>query len=126
MNYNYEVYVKIDEQNRIIEINSNAFISDLTKWIKIDEGVGDKYHHAQGNYLPLPLVDDRLIYRYKLAEGLPVERTQEEMDADYVEPEIPEVQTYDEQIAELKAQIEAQQQQLNAYELAYSKGVNEA
>ena len=126
MNYNYEVYVRIDEQNRIIEINSNEFISDLTNWIKIDEGEGDKYHHAQGNYLPLPLVDNRMIYRYKLVEGLPVERTQEEMDADYVEPEEPEVQTYDEQIAELKAQVEAQQQQLNAYELAYNKGVNEA
>ena len=126
MNYNYEVYVKIDEQNRIIEINSNEFISDLTNWIKIDEGEGDKYHHAQGNYLPLPLADDRMIYHYKLVDGIPVERTQEEMDADYVEPEIPEVQTYDEQIAELKAQVEAQQQQLNAYELAYNKGVNEA
>ena len=126
MNYNYEVYVKIDEQNRIIEINSNEFISDLTNWIKIDEGEGDKYHHAQGNYLPFPLVNDHMIYRYKLVDGVPVERTQEEMDADYVEPEIPEVQTYDKQIAELKAQVEAQQQQLNAYELAYSKGVNEA
>ena len=126
MNYNYEVYVRIDEQNRIIEINSNGFISDLTNWIKIDEGEGDKYHHAQGNYLPLPLVDNRMIYRYKLVDDIPVERSQEEMDADYVEPEIPEVQTYDEQIAELKAQVEAQQQQLNAYELAYNKGVNEA
>lgn len=123
---NYKVYVKVDELNRITEINSSEFINDLTNWILIDEGIGDKYHHAQGNYFPLTLVDERGIYRYKLIDNVPVERSQEEIDADYVEPEIPKVQTYDEQIAELKAQVEAQQQQLNAYELAYNKGVNEA
>lgn len=126
INMNNKVYVKIDEQNRIIEINSDNFINDISNWIQIDEGQGDKYLHAQNNYFPLPIIDDRMIYRYKLVDGVPVERTQEEIDADYVEPEIPEVQTYDEQIAELKTQIEAQQQQLNAYELAYNKGVNEA
>ena len=32
-------------------------------------------------------MDDRGIYRYKLVDGKPVERTTEEMDADYVPPE---------------------------------------
>ena len=123
---NYKVYVKVDELNRITEINSNEFINDLTDWIFIDEGIGDKYHHAQGNYFPLTLTDERGIYHNKLVDNVPVERSQEEIDADYIEPEIPEVQTYDEQIAELKAQIENQQQQLNAYELAYNEGVQEA
>ena len=82
----YSVYVKTDEKGRVIEINSDAFIEEFAGWVKVDEGTGDKYHHAQGNYLPLPIVDDRLIYRYKLVDGVPVERTQEEMDADYIEP----------------------------------------
>ena len=43
-------------------------------------------NHAQGNYFPKPIMDERGIYRYKLEDGKPVERTQEEMDADYVPP----------------------------------------
>ena len=82
----YEVYVSADPAGRIYAINSSAFIFDTNGWVKIDEGYGDRYHHAQGNYLPGPLMDERGILRYKLEDGQPVERTQEEMDADYVPP----------------------------------------
>ena len=84
----YIVYVKIDDENRIAAINSSAFLSDTTGWTEIDSGYGDKYHHAQGNYFPQPLYDERGICRYKLVDSKPIERTQDEMDADYVEPEI--------------------------------------
>ena len=84
----YIVYVKVDESNRVTSINSSAFLADVTGWTEIDSGYGDKYHHAQGNYFDKPLCDDRGIYRYKLVDGKPVERTQEEMDADYVPPEV--------------------------------------
>ena len=84
----YIVYVKVDESNRVTSINSSAFLTDVTGWTEIDSGYGDKYHHAQGNYFDKPLCDDRGIYRYKLVDGKPVERTQEEMDADYVPPEV--------------------------------------
>ena len=84
----YIVYVKTDAGNRITDINSSAFLSDTDGWTEIDRGYGDSYHHAQGNYFPQPIMDDRGIYRYKLVDGKPVERTQEEMDADYVEPEV--------------------------------------
>ena len=82
----YIVYVKTDDANRIIAVNSSAFLRDVTGWTEIDSGYGDKYHHAQGNYFEKPIIDDRGIYRYKLVDGQPVERTQEEMDAEYVEP----------------------------------------
>ena len=82
----YEVYVSVDPAGRIYAINSSAFIFDTNGWVKIDEGYGDRYHHAQGNYLPGPLMDERGIFRYKLEDGKPVERTQEEMDADYTPP----------------------------------------
>ena len=84
----YIVYVKTDAENRITDINSSAFLSDTDGWTEIDRGYGDSYHHAHGNYLPRVIMDGRGIYRYKLVDGKPVERTQEEMDADYVEPEV--------------------------------------
>lgn len=83
----YTVYVKLDDVNRIIDINSSAFLADTNGWTEIDSGFGDKYHHAQGNYFPMPIIDERGIYRYKLVDGKAVERSQEEMDADYVESE---------------------------------------
>ena len=80
------VYVKLDDANLVTAVNSSAFLRDMTGWTEIDSGYGDKYHHAQGNYFDKPIMDDRGIYRYKLVDGKPVERTQEDMDADYVPP----------------------------------------
>lgn len=42
----YIVYVRIDDIDRIISINSSAFLTDTNGWIEIDRGFGDKYHHA--------------------------------------------------------------------------------
>lgn len=102
----YDVYVKLDDQNLIISVNSSAFLPDVTGWTEIDSGYGDKYHHAQGNYFPKPIMDERGIYRYKAYQFVDApagkiiarffkddmeywifERTQEEMDADYTPPE---------------------------------------
>ena len=68
------VYVRVDENNNIIEVNSDIFIPDLTGWIKIDEGVGDKYAHAQSQYFNKPLLNDNGIYNYKLVNGKVVEK----------------------------------------------------
>lgn len=87
MEEGYAVFVLVDDSGRIISINSDAFLADPTEWVQIDEGTGDRFHHAQNNYLPKPLYDERGIPRYKLVDGEVVERTQEEMDADYVPPE---------------------------------------
>ena len=119
MEKTYKVYVLTDEQSRIIEVNSDRFLSNTINWIQIDEGAGNRYLHAQGNYFNLPLLDERFIYRYKLVDGIPTERTQEEMDADVVIPEEPETESYEERIAALEAQ-------LAQYETAYNKGVQEA
>lgn len=45
------VYVKYDNDGNIKEINSDIFIKDFTGWQKIDEGYGDKFAHAQSQYL---------------------------------------------------------------------------
>ena len=83
----YQVFVKADDCGRIMAVNSSAFLLDTTGWTQVDSGTGDKFHHAQGNYLPQPIMDDRGICRYKLENGNVVARTAEEMDADYVEPD---------------------------------------
>ena len=82
------VYVRTDNAQKITGINSDAFLPDISGWVQIDEGTGDRYHHAQGNYLPGPLYDERGIPRYKLVNGQVVERTPEEIDADYTPPQL--------------------------------------
>lgn len=99
----YKVLVRVDSAGRITSINSDAFLDNVEGWIEIDSGYSDKYHHAQGNYLPLPIMDERGIYRYKLVDGEVVERTQEEMDADWIPPE--EKPTPEQRIEELEAAL---------------------
>ena len=102
----YIVYVRTDDVNRITAVNSSAFLRDVTGWTEIDSGYGDKHHHAQGNYFDKPIMDDRGIYRYKLVDGKLVERTQEEMDADYAT--LPPMPPSDkERIAQLEAALTA-------------------
>ena len=74
----YSVYVKTNSDGVITEVNSSAFISDTTGWTYIDKGDGDKYHHAQGNYFSTPIMDMTGIYNYKLVDGKPVLRTDED------------------------------------------------
>ena len=86
-----KVYVLLDAYGRITRIDGGYTLSnikDFTDWVLIDEGYGDRYSLCQGNYFPQPIMNDRGICRYKLVDGKPVERTQEEMDADYVPPEV--------------------------------------
>ena len=77
----YIVYVKPDSSGYVTAVNSSAFLPDTTGWTQIDEGYGDKYHHAQGNYFPLPIITDGGAYRYKLVDSKPVECTAEEIAA---------------------------------------------
>lgn len=79
MDETYLVYVKTNSSGYITAVNSSAFLPDTTGWTEIDSGCGDKYHHAQGNYFPLPITTDGDAYRYKLVDGKPVECTAEEI-----------------------------------------------
>ena len=100
----YKVLVRVDVAGRVLAINSDAFVTGTDGWAEIDSGWGDKYHHAQGNYLPGPLMDDRGVYRYKLVDGKPVERTKEEMEADYVPPV--QIPTLEDRVKLIEAAIE--------------------
>lgn len=75
----YIVYAKTDSNGYITAVNSSAFLTDTAGWTEIDRGYGDKYHHAQGNYFPQPIITMGGAYRYKLVDGKPVECTAEEI-----------------------------------------------
>ena len=101
-----KVLVQTDEAGRVTAINSDAFVSG-DGWTAIDEGEGDRYWHAQNNYLLKPLTDERGVYRYKLVDGLVVQRTQAEMDADFAARPAPEPTEDEKERTLLRAQIQA-------------------
>ena len=89
MDNQYIVYAQINANSYITSVNSSAFMTDTTGLVEIDRGNGDKYHHAQGNYFPLPIITDGGAYRYKLVDGKPLECTAEEIaeQEDALQPE---------------------------------------
>lgn len=101
-----KVLVQTDEAGRVTAINSDAFVSG-DGWTAIDEGEGDRYRHAQNNYLLKPLTDERGVYRYKLVDGLVAQRTQAEMDAEFDALPAPEPTAEEKERTLLKAQIQA-------------------
>jgi hypothetical protein len=68
------VYVKLNSYNEIIDIGSSIFINDTYEWVMIDSGYGDKYAHAQTQYLPSPLKKRNGTYRYIYENGKIMER----------------------------------------------------
>ena len=73
-----KVYIKTNENNEIIQIASSIFLNDTTGWILIDEGNGDKYAHAQSQYLDKRLTDDQGRYNYKLVDTKVLEIPEDE------------------------------------------------
>lgn len=81
-----KVYVLLDSDNVITNINSSIFLSDATGYAQIDEGTGDKYSHAQSNYLEKGLLDNQGKYNYKLVDNKPAELTDEEKESLFPTP----------------------------------------
>lgn len=82
-----KVYVKAENNSRIIRCEGGYTMpSDLTGWVQIDEGTGDRYNLCQSHYFPGGLYTKDGIPRYKLVDGQPVERTEEEIQADRPDP----------------------------------------
>ena len=110
----YIVYVKPNENGYITAVNSSAFLTDTTGWVEIDRGYGDKYHHAQGNYFPEPIMTIGGAYQYKLVNKKPVECTAEEIaEQEEANKPIP-TPTPEERIAELEAENKTLTAQVDA------------
>lgn len=63
------VYIEINEQGYITKVFSSDFEKPTATSIKIDEGFGDRYRHAQNHYFDKPLYNAQGGYNYKYANG---------------------------------------------------------
>lgn len=108
----YKVYIELNSDNDITSINSELFLSQEEKanMNLIDEGEGDKYAHAQSQYLENGLIDELGRYNYKYIDGAVVEIAEEDKPT----PTAPKKEPTEQerinaqlmlQIAQLKAQV---------------------
>ena len=83
MEHKSKVYILPDTQGRILRLDGGYTTpTDLTGWIEIDEGQGDKYNLCQSNYLPSPLYTDDGIPCWKWTGTECVLRSADEIEAD--------------------------------------------
>ena len=106
------LHVNIDGRARIIAIADEGFHLGPDE---LEANFADEF--VRGGHVDI--YDSRMIPLYKLIDGEAVARTQEEIDADYVDPEEPTPTDYE-------ARISALEKQLAAYEAAYVEGVQNA
>lgn len=82
-----KVYVQINSQNLILRCEGGYTTpEDLTGWIQIDEGIGDRYSLCQSHYFEDGLYTEDGIPHYQLVDGAPLLRTEEEIQADCQDP----------------------------------------
>lgn len=87
------VYILTDTENRVTRLEGEYSLpTDLTNWIKIDEGYGDKFSLAQSHYLAKPLYTQDGIPQYKLDDDVVTPRTEDEIEADRAKLPQPEIQ----------------------------------
>ena len=113
MNNEYKVYVSLQD-GYITSINSEIFLSqeEIQTMTEIDKGQGDKYAHAQSQYLEKGLVDENGRYNYKYVEGKVVEVVEEEKPTIEEPKSVPTEQEKINaqlmlQIAQLKSELKA-------------------
>ena len=110
----YKVYIELDSDNNIISINSELFLSqkEMENMTLIDEGEGDKFAHAQSQYLEKNLIDELGRYNYKFEDGT----IKEIAEADKQQPTPTKTEPTEQekinaqlmlQIAQLKAELKA-------------------
>ena len=103
-----KVYVQTDDQSRITRCEGGYTTpADLIGWVQIDEGTGDRYNLCQSHYFDGGLYTDDGIPRYKLADGAPVLRSDEEIEADRaaIVHAPTETEILKQQVADLQNQI---------------------
>ena len=107
----HKVYVSLQD-GYITSINSEIFLSqeEMGAMTEIDRGQGDKYAHAQSQYLEKELVDKYGRYNYKFVEGKVIEVAEAEKPTIEEPKAVPTEQDKINaqlmlQIAQLKAQL---------------------
>lgn len=119
-----KVYIKTDADGRIVSCEGGYTTpTDLTDWIEIDEGTGDKYNLCQNNYFDDGLYTDDGIPRYEWNGEAAVLRSDAAIEQDrasVAQPEQPE------QPAQPPAQPNTNSSVWEELDAAYREGVNSA
>ena len=103
-----KVYIQTDDAGRIFRCDGGYTTpTDLTGWIEIDEGTGDKYSLCQSHYFDGGLYTMDGIPRYRLDGTQAVERTEAELEADRTTiPEPKPSKTVEDRLTALEAEAE--------------------
>ena len=103
-----KVYIQTDDAGRILRCEGGYTTpSDLTGWIEIDEGTGDKYNLCQSHYFDGGLYTMNGIPRYRWDGSAAVMRTDEELEADRAAIQEPKPsKTVEARLAALEAEAE--------------------
>lgn len=103
-----KVYIKTDNDGCILHCDGGYTTpSDLTGWIEIDEGTGDKYNLCQSHYFDGGLYTEDGIPRYRWEGEKAVLRTDEELEADRAAiPEPKPSKTVEARLTTLEAEAE--------------------
>lgn len=113
-----KVYIQTDADFRIVRCDGGYTTpADLTGWIEIDEGTGDKYNLCQSHYFDDGLYTDDGIPRYEWNGEAAVLRSEDAVEKDrasVAQPEQPPVQQ------------ETESSVWEELDAAYREGVNSA
>lgn len=86
-----KVYIETDTDGRILRCDGGYTTpADLSGWLEIDEGNGDRYNLCQSHYFDGGLYTMDGIPRYKWDGEKVLFRTEEEIEADRAELPVPE------------------------------------
>ena len=78
-----KVYIQTDADGLILRCDGGYTTpADLTGWLEIDEGTGDRYNLCQSHYFDGGLYTMDSTPRYRWDGTQAVERTEEELEAD--------------------------------------------
>ena len=64
------VYARVNTDGFITEINSDIFIDNFDGWVKIDEGFGDRFAHAQSQYFAEPIKNENGEYNHRVSNEM--------------------------------------------------------
>ena len=103
-----KVYIQTDAEGRILRCEGGYTTpSDLTGWLEIDEGNGDRYNLCQSHYFDGGLYTMDGIPRYRWDGSAAVLRTDEDLEADRAAiPEPKPSKTVEARLTALEAEAE--------------------
>ena len=103
-----KVYIQTDTDGRILRCEGGYTTpADLTGWLEIDEGTGDRYNLCQSHYFDGGLYTMDRIPRYHWDGSKAILRSEDELEADrYAIPEPEPSTTLEARVAALEADAE--------------------